>query len=175
MVGESSPPACLPPGEYKLELYLDGQLARTSTAPGSWTQHRPTALRTLRLGACVPHGWRGPERSGLGSSWRDGKRAEFDLTSVDRRVYGKVRPRVAIPRFARSWERKRHETARPVARLRYPLAGLRAGQLWRFRTRRGTLWAAGGLTSDEHVVLALAAGPGRATKELAVLDSIGQR
>src|SRR3954452_16936948 len=60
-LGLTSPAACLPPGEYRLELYVNGHLASVSTKP----YEIPTSaasLRGLGAGLCLPEKWTQTDR-----------------------------------------------------------------------------------------------------------------
>jgi len=60
-LGLTSPAACLPPGEYRLELYVNGHLASTTTKPYK-TPRKAAALRGLGAGLCLPEDWKQTDR-----------------------------------------------------------------------------------------------------------------
>src|SRR3954471_363670 len=60
-LGLTSPAACLPPGEYRLELYLNGQLASVTTKRYE-IPRTAASLRGLGAGLCLPEKWTQSER-----------------------------------------------------------------------------------------------------------------
>ena len=60
-LGLTSPAACLPPGEYRLELYVNGHLASVTTKPYE-TPTNAASLRGLGAGLCLPEKWTQTDR-----------------------------------------------------------------------------------------------------------------
>jgi tetratricopeptide (TPR) repeat protein len=56
-VSGSSPATCLPHGMYKVELYVNGQLAGSAKAPASWPTLNAVRLNDVDGAICVPPGW----------------------------------------------------------------------------------------------------------------------
>jgi tetratricopeptide (TPR) repeat protein len=56
-VSSSSPATCLPRGQYKVELYINGQLSGTATANGSWPPLQAVRFSDVDGAMCVPAGW----------------------------------------------------------------------------------------------------------------------
>ena len=87
---ELSPyPACLRPGRYRLEAYLNGRLADVAGVDASHTEpFEPEVEREVGMGICHPPGWRlrAPRNTaGVVSSWRspDGSRGAV-IMKLDR-------------------------------------------------------------------------------------------
>ncbi len=87
---ELSPyPACLRPGRYRLEAYLNGRLADVAGVDASHTEpFKPEVEREVGMGICHPPGWslRAPRNTaGVVSSWRspDGSRGAV-IMKLDR-------------------------------------------------------------------------------------------
>ena len=56
-LGLTTPASCLPVGEYRLELYVNGHLASVTTKEFDH-QSEAASLRGLGAGLCVPEGWK---------------------------------------------------------------------------------------------------------------------
>jgi hypothetical protein len=56
-VSSSNPATCLPRGQYKVELYVNGQLSGTATANGSWAPVHAVRFSDVDGAMCVPDGW----------------------------------------------------------------------------------------------------------------------
>lgn len=60
-LGLTSPAACLPTGEYRLEVYVNGHLGAVETAKFD-SEREAAGLRGLGAGLCLPDGWEQSER-----------------------------------------------------------------------------------------------------------------
>jgi tetratricopeptide (TPR) repeat protein len=56
-VSNSNPATCLPPGLYKVELYVNGQLAGSATATASWPALQAVRFADTDSAICVPGSW----------------------------------------------------------------------------------------------------------------------
>jgi hypothetical protein len=56
-VSNSTPATCLPPGHYRIELYVNGQLAGNATANGAWGALHAVRFSDVDGAMCVPDGW----------------------------------------------------------------------------------------------------------------------
>jgi tetratricopeptide (TPR) repeat protein len=67
-VSNSSPATCLPPGMYKVDIYVDGLLAGTATTRATWPALQAVRFNDVDGAICVPSGWQpfggGPGRDG---------------------------------------------------------------------------------------------------------------
>lgn len=67
-VSNSDPATCLPPGKYKVDLYVNDRLAGTATATASWPALQAVRFNDVDGAICVPGSW-GPFG---GAAGRDG-------------------------------------------------------------------------------------------------------
>ncbi len=56
-VASSDPATCLPGGKYKVELFVNGQLAGSATGSGDWAGLHAVRLPDVDGAMCVPDGW----------------------------------------------------------------------------------------------------------------------
>jgi hypothetical protein len=56
-LGLTVPPRCLPTGEYRLELYLNGRLAATKEAVPAFAELEAAVARDITIGYCRPADW----------------------------------------------------------------------------------------------------------------------
>jgi tetratricopeptide (TPR) repeat protein len=56
-VSSSNPATCLPPGMFKVELYVNGQLAGSATAHSNWPALHAVRLNDVDGAMCVPTSW----------------------------------------------------------------------------------------------------------------------
>ncbi len=56
-VSRSSPATCLPPGQYKVDFYVNGQLAGTATTRATWPALHAVRFSAIDGAVCVPTGW----------------------------------------------------------------------------------------------------------------------
>lgn len=56
-VSDSEPATCLPPGQYRVQLYVNGYLAGSATATGSWSPLHAVRFSDVDGAMCVPNGW----------------------------------------------------------------------------------------------------------------------
>ena len=56
-VSASSPATCLPEGQYRVELYVDGRLAGSATATGSWPALQAVRFNQVAAAICTPARW----------------------------------------------------------------------------------------------------------------------
>jgi tetratricopeptide (TPR) repeat protein len=57
-VAKSSPATCLPPGQYRLNMYVNGHLAGEQTGPGLWPALHAVRLSDVDAAMCLPAGWK---------------------------------------------------------------------------------------------------------------------
>ncbi len=62
--------ACLPPGDYRIDFYLNGNLALTQYKSGSFGVFEPTRWREMGISFCRPADWQ---------AWVDSKVPDTDL------------------------------------------------------------------------------------------------
>lgn len=67
-VSNSSPATCLPPGKYKVDLYVNGALAGSATSTASWPALQSVRFNDVDGAMCVPVGW----QAFGGAAGRDG-------------------------------------------------------------------------------------------------------
>ena len=70
----ASPPRCLPSGAYKVEVYVNGELAGTKTTPADFGEVRTVTDPGLNAGFCVPADWQQNNAStpGVTQAWTKG-------------------------------------------------------------------------------------------------------
>jgi len=56
-VSLSTPATCLPAGQYKVDLYVNGQLAGSATTPGNWPTLQAARFRQVDAAICAPPNW----------------------------------------------------------------------------------------------------------------------
>lgn len=56
-VSASAPATCLPSGQYRADLYVNGRLAGSATAKGNWPTLRAVRFSDVDGAICVPAGW----------------------------------------------------------------------------------------------------------------------
>ena len=56
-VSRSAPATCLPPGQYKVDFYVNGQLAGTASTRASWPPLHAVRFSAIDGAVCVPTGW----------------------------------------------------------------------------------------------------------------------
>jgi hypothetical protein len=66
-VSGSSPATCLPPGRYRVELFVNGRLAGSATATGSWPALQAVRFNEVDAAVCTPKGWQPFPRFGAGA------------------------------------------------------------------------------------------------------------
>ena len=57
-VSRSTPATCLPPGHYRVQLFVNGHLAGTATASSNWSGLYAVKFSEVDGAMCVPVGWR---------------------------------------------------------------------------------------------------------------------
>lgn len=64
------PPACVQPGQYRVELYLNGELqaSREATASAQQGDYSPVFARDVGVGMCLPGGWESTGSPGLSTT-----------------------------------------------------------------------------------------------------------
>ena len=67
-VSASSPATCLPAGNYRVEIYVNGQLAGSATAKGSWPELHAVRFSDVDGAICVPAGWASAGDVGAGTA-----------------------------------------------------------------------------------------------------------
>jgi hypothetical protein len=53
----TNPATCLPPGQYRVDLYVNGQLAGSATAKSDWPALHAVRFSAVDGAVCVPDGW----------------------------------------------------------------------------------------------------------------------
>jgi tetratricopeptide (TPR) repeat protein len=66
-VSGTSPATCLPAGHYRVELYVNGRLAGSTTTTGSWPALQAVRFNEVDAAICTPQGWRAFPRIGPGA------------------------------------------------------------------------------------------------------------
>lgn len=56
-VSSTEPATCLPPGRYRVELFVNQRLAGEATAVGQWPELKAVRFRQVSGAVCVPPGW----------------------------------------------------------------------------------------------------------------------
>ena len=56
-VSRSTPATCLPPGQYRVDFYVNGQLAGTASTRASWPPLHAVRFSAIDGAVCVPTGW----------------------------------------------------------------------------------------------------------------------
>ena len=56
-VSSSAPDTCLPRGQYRVELYVNGQLSGAANASGTWAPLHAVRFSDVDGAMCVPAGW----------------------------------------------------------------------------------------------------------------------
>jgi tetratricopeptide (TPR) repeat protein len=68
-IANSGLPACLPVGEYRVDLYANGHFAGRGTGKSNWSGLRPLKLNDLQVGFCLPQDQQlVPTKTGAGAS-----------------------------------------------------------------------------------------------------------
>ncbi len=57
-VSRTTPATCLPPGRYRVQLYVNGHLAGTATASSDWSALSAVRFSEVDGAICVPAGWK---------------------------------------------------------------------------------------------------------------------
>jgi hypothetical protein len=66
-VSRTSPATCLPPGRYRVQLFVNGHLAGTATAPSNWSALRAVRFSEVDGAVCVPETYRPFPNLGAGA------------------------------------------------------------------------------------------------------------
>lgn len=66
-VSRTTPATCLPPGHYRVQLFVNGHLAGTATASSDWSSLNAVRFSEVDGAMCVPEGWRPFPNLGAGA------------------------------------------------------------------------------------------------------------
>jgi hypothetical protein len=66
-VSNTSPATCLPPGHYRVQLFVNGHLAGTATASSNWSALHAVKFSEVDGAVCVPAGYRPFPNLGAGA------------------------------------------------------------------------------------------------------------
>jgi hypothetical protein len=66
-VSRTTPATCLPPGHYRVQLFVNGHLAGTATASSDWSALGAVRFSEVDGAMCVPQGWRPFPNLGAGA------------------------------------------------------------------------------------------------------------
>jgi hypothetical protein len=66
-VSNSSPATCLPPGRYRVQLFVNGHLAGTAIASSNWSPLHAVRFSEVSGAVCVPQGWKPFPNIGAGA------------------------------------------------------------------------------------------------------------
>ncbi len=167
-MGAVHPPACLPAGEYRAEIYVNGRLAGVGQAePHSW-QSTAAVARDLTLAFCRPPEWQPMEDRlpGLidGYLAADGERGVYAARYGLPRSLGRLPAistemmRITIESFAERFPATpRHVEEWGTTNEYFMGLGATAWRWYDFGT--GYVRAGAGLSPDGAVVVALVYGP----------------
>ena len=67
-VSASSPATCLPAGRYRVQIYVNGHLAGSAKATGSWPALHAVRFSDIDGAICVPAGWKPAGDVGAGTA-----------------------------------------------------------------------------------------------------------
>jgi hypothetical protein len=66
-VSGTSPATCMPPGHYRVQLFVNGHLAGTAIAPSDWPALHAVRFSEVDGAVCVPEGWHAFPNLGAGA------------------------------------------------------------------------------------------------------------
>jgi hypothetical protein len=66
-VSRTTPATCLPPGRYRVQLFVNGHLAGTATAPSNWPALRAVKFSEVDGAVCVPESYKPFPNLGAGA------------------------------------------------------------------------------------------------------------
>jgi hypothetical protein len=167
---------CMPQGRYRVDLYVNGGFAGSAQGSSTWKGLTLRNPRDVGASMCVPAGWKPlPTGRPYIAAFRDPKgTAGAGLVSLDRaNAPGPVDSLVDsfVAGFIKSYGLRR---VRQVERTYGPEALPLQSSRRLYSYRGGSFVAAGGLTDDHRVVLAVAFGADRGRTQQ-IIDSITPR
>jgi hypothetical protein len=172
-----SPPRCLPSGTYKVEVYVNGHLAGTETAPADFGSERTVTDAGLNAGFCVPSTWVQNAKStpGVTQAWTAPDASEG--IAVIRATLPGTSTSVNVPKILDIGVRKfagafLPPLSGPTAPDHFFFMGLRDQLELTYRYRGGFIRAGAGFDPGEGaVVVGIAFGP---TKDSIPVDRVFQ-
>jgi tetratricopeptide (TPR) repeat protein len=161
------PPRCLPAGDFRAELYVDGRLRSVATASAKFEPLEPTLARDLNIALCRPSDWKRSQRALPGVS--DG----YVSAKEDRGVYiFRVHPPASVGQQPERTAAKTLEATLTRFGSWFPsrptfvenaenqdFMGMRGSVRRWYRFKAGEALAGGGMDDDGNVVIVIIFGP----------------